>query len=281
MRTGRHEFAPLSLVAALLVMPCVVRAQDGAQPTTTAAQSAKIWLGKAAEIEGFLKTAEILELQEIPIGVTKPRRATLAPGGPVEAMAWKAIRPAMYGGFWESYKSEIAAYDLDKLLKLDMVPPKVERRVKGDVGVAVMWCPGTRSFKEMGGVPGTGQVPGPPPSEFARWNQQVIRAKMFDNLVGNPDPNLGNWLVDPAWNLILIDHTRALTTTKNLIHKMNRIDADLWAKMKALDEPALTAAIGSWLGKGEIRSILARRDKMQKMIDDMVKAQGEANVFLK
>jgi len=279
MRAAWHLFASRSLVVALLFVPVAARVQEAAAPAAT--QSAKLWLGKAADVEAYLKTAEILELQDIPIGVTKPRRATLAPGGPVGAFAWKPIRPGMYGGFMESYKSEIAAYEIDKLLRLDMVPPKVERRVKGDVGVAVMWCPDVRSFKDMGGVPGTGQVPGPPSIEFARWNQQVVRAKMFDNLVGNPDPNQGNWLVDSQWNLILIDHTRALTTRKDLFHKMGRIDADLWAKMQALDEPSLTAALGSWVGKGEIRSILARRDKMQKVIDEMIKAQGEANVFVK
>ena len=35
-------------------------------------------------------------------------------------------------GYWESYKSEIAAYELDKLLGLDMIPPTVERRVQGE-----------------------------------------------------------------------------------------------------------------------------------------------------
>ena len=31
-------------------------------------------------------------------------------------MAWKTIRPGFHSGYWESYKSEIAAYELDKLL---------------------------------------------------------------------------------------------------------------------------------------------------------------------
>ena len=54
---------------------------------------------------------------------------------------------------------------------------------------------------------------------------------MFDNLIGNKDPNLGNWLVDPAWNLILIDHTRAFTSDKDMVHKtMNRIDGALWER---------------------------------------------------
>ena len=43
-------------------------------------------------------------------------------------------------------KSEIAAHELDKLLGLNMVPPTVERRYKGDMGAAVMWCSPTKSF---------------------------------------------------------------------------------------------------------------------------------------
>jgi hypothetical protein len=35
-----------------------------------------------------------------------------APGGPVDSFTWKPIAPGRYGGYWESYKSEIAAYEL-------------------------------------------------------------------------------------------------------------------------------------------------------------------------
>lgn len=280
MRAVRRSLGLLSLIVALSVALSTA-AQQPSQSPAAAGESAKIWLGRAAEMEAFLKTAEIVDLQDIPIGVTKPRKAKLAAGGLVDAMTWKPIRPGMYHGFWESYKSEIAGYELDKLLGLDMVPPKVERRVKSDLGAAIMWCPGVRSFKDMGGVPGTGKVPGPPATEYVRWQTQLTRAKMFDNLAGNLDPNLGNWLVDPVWNLILIDHTRAFTTTKNLVHKMQRIHAPLWERMKALDEAALTAALGGWLDKGAIRAILARRDKMQAELDLMIKSQGEASVFIK
>jgi hypothetical protein len=102
-----------------------------------------------------------VKLSDIGTGVTNPKRAELAPGGLIGAMAWKPIRPGRYGGFWESYKSEIAAYELDKLLDLGMVPPKVERRIDGEVGVAVMWIDGARSFADMGGAPK------PPPQKVA------------------------------------------------------------------------------------------------------------------
>ncbi len=138
-----------------------------------------------------------------------------------------------------------------------------------------MWVTPTKSFAELGGPPT------PPPAHFESWNRQMIKAKMFHNVIGDIDPNQGNWLVDPAWNLILIDHSRALTSTKKLIHRMQRIDAPLWERMKTLDEEMLTAAVGTWLGKGEIRAILDRRSEMAKEIDKLVRDKGEAAVFVR
>ena len=74
-------------------------------------------------------------MEDIGVGVTGSQWCYLAPGGPIEAFAWKPIRPGMYRGYHESYKAEIAAYELDKLLGLDMVPVKVERRIRGDRGM--------------------------------------------------------------------------------------------------------------------------------------------------
>lgn len=233
--------------------------------------NAKTWLQDPATIEEYLKSAEVVSMEDLKVGVTKPRQGQLAPGGPVAAIAWKAIRPGRYGGFWESYKAEIAAYELDKLLGLGMVPPTVEKRIKGEAGAAIMWVSPTESFKQMGGIPGQKGVKIPPAALAPAWNRQLTRAKMFDNLIGNIDPNLGNWLVDPAWNLILIDHTRAFTPTKDLYHHLVTVDEELWTKMKALDEATLTNALGNWLDKSAIKAILQRRDKMQEVIDKLPK----------
>jgi hypothetical protein len=249
-------------------------ATSGAQAPAEEPVSAKIWIGRAQEFEEFLVNTEIERIEDIPVGVTKPQRGYFPAGGLLESMSFKAIKPGRYKGFWESYKAEIAAYELDKLLGLQMIPPTVEKRVKGDLGAAVMWVKPVKSFKELGGPPT------PPPAEMARWNKQVVKAKMFDCLIYNKDPNLGNWLVDPAWNLIVIDHTRSFTNDKKFAHELSRVDGELWARMKTLTEEQLTQALGTWLDKGAIKGILARRDMMQAEIDKLVAAKGEAAVIL-
>ena len=142
----------LALSIALSLTPQAALAQAAAvAPGET--PSAKIWLHQREQIESYLKTAEVIGMEELKVGVTRPKKALLAPGGPVDAIAFKAIQPGRSTGYWESYKSEIAAYELDKVLGLDMVPPTVEKRVKGNLGAAVMWCTSTKSFKDHGGVP--------------------------------------------------------------------------------------------------------------------------------
>ena len=71
---------------------------------------ANVWQGHTQEIEAFLKTAKVEKVSELPIGVTRPRRAYIAPGGLAASFAWKPLKPGVQSGYFESYKSEIAAY---------------------------------------------------------------------------------------------------------------------------------------------------------------------------
>lgn len=242
---------------------------------TAAAQGAKSWIGRETEFEEYLESAEVVDLQPIGMGVTQPWRAELAPGGPITRFAWKPIRPGSYDGHYESYKSEIAAYQLDRLLELGMVPVTVERKVKRDTGAACMWVESTQSFSDLGGPPT------PPSDKAAFWNIQLVRAKMFDNLIGNGDPNLGNWLVDPVWNLIIIDHSRSFANDTQMPHKLTRVDGDLWARMQRLDQETLTTALGQWVSRPRIQKILKRRDRMAKKIAELVEARGETAMLLR
>jgi hypothetical protein len=261
---ARHLLLSLGLVSA-------VAAAAFAQASAAASASAKTWIGDAARMEAHLRTAEIVSLADIGTGVTLPRRGRLKPAEPFESLAWKALPPGFRRGHWESYKSEIAAYELDKLLGMNMVPPAVERRFDGELGAAIMWLEPTTSVKQRGGKVPTGPA-------FAK---PIRMMQMFDNLIGNVDRNAGNILIDQANNVILIDHSRAFTTTADLPWKFERVDAALWNEFQALTSERLTAALGQWLDADAIRSIIGRRDRMVARVDKLVSQKGVAATIIR
>jgi len=234
------------------------------------AASARTWLGHAPQIEAHLARADVTGLEDIGTGVTRPRRAHLAPPQPVESLVWKVLPPGRRGGYWESYKSEIAAYELDKLLQLHMVPPAVERRVGDDTGAAVMWLEGIRSVKDIGGKVPTGAV----------WGRAIRKMLLFDNLIGNPDRNAGNILLGPPGEMILIDHSRAFIEDRKLPNPVERVDAELWARVLTLTREELTRALRPWIDDDAIGAMIARRDRIAETVDQLVAKKGRALVIV-
>lgn len=249
-----------------------VTARQAVPAVAAAATCSRTWTGRDAAIERYLATAAVMKMDAVPIGVTKPQRGTFAPGGPAARFAWKALPSGRRNGFTESYKAEIAAYHLDRLLGMDMVPPVVERTIDDQVGAAVLWIEGTTGWNKD--KPAQGPEP--------EWTRQVSRMKLFDQLIANVDRNQGNLLYDRDWHLFLIDHSRAFTTRTSTdgIAAINTVDRRVWQKMDALTADDLSRALGQWLTPNEQKALLARRDRMRQAIDKLVKQKGAARVFL-
>ena len=270
---GNYRWVRLACAAAL-ALSGLAALLDAAPRQASTPACAVTWPQQRAAIEACLRDCVVDHAEEVPIGVTKPKRLFLAAGSVVDSMAWKPLKPGRYNGYWESYKSEIAAYEMDKRLGLDMVPPVVERRVGGELGAAIFWVDGAKGWKQGETV----EAPDP----FA-WTRQVVRMKMLDQLIGNIDRNQGNLLYDVDFHLILIDHSRAFTSMKDISREAqpSLIDTVLWDKIEALTLGDLQAALGDLLDKGQIKAILDRRDRMRAAIDKMVAARGARNVFIR
>jgi hypothetical protein len=269
---GAFVVVAASLVGAFAAAQVAPPAAPAAAATAHEAVGAKTWIGHQAEIEDSLRNAPIERTTALPVGVTKSSRAFFAPGGPVASGTVKYLPTGRRGGFWEAYKSEIAAYELDRLLGLDMVPPTVERRVGTDLASVQLWVEGCRVIKDVD------QSACPKPIE---WAKQVCRQKVFDNLIANIDRNAGNILVDGEWNIVLIDHSRAFATDRMPFEKaMTRVDRAFFEKLKALDEPSVMKQVRPWLmSDGQARDILKRRDKIVKRLEQEAGKRGEAAVF--
>jgi hypothetical protein len=256
--------APASGTAAAEAAPAAARLADPI--------GSKIWLGHYAEYEDYLRTAAIQKVGDIPVGVTKPKRAFFEPGGLAGSAALKYLPSGMKSGYWEAYKSEIAAYKLDRILGLDMVPPTIERRVGSDLASLQLWVENTRLLKDVD------QKKCPRPMS---WAKQVCRQRTFDNLIANIDRNAGNLLVDQDWNLILIDHSRAFASnTMPFVKDMTRIDREFYDKLKALDLDTLERELKPWvLTTGTLKDLLKRRDKIVAHFDELARRKTEAEVF--
>ena len=75
----------------------------------------------------------------------------------------------------------------------------------------------------------------------------------------------------------MIDHSRAfrLYTTLQEEKMLQRCDSQLLAKLKLLDEATLKAELGEWLGQGEIKGLLARRDRIVAIFEK----QGPSSLY--
>jgi hypothetical protein len=233
-------------------------------------------------LEQFLAQAEVGNVRPIGRGVTKSRRITLVLDGVTHDGAFKTVNIAKPGltrlpggrpelDFEDTYRGECAAYLLDRLLELEMVPATVERTIGGERGSVSLWITPAISEAERAGKDLV-----PPDAE--RWAQQVYRARYFDNLIYNTDRNLHNMLVTPEFELRLIDHSRAFRRTPELRNPriMARFSKSLLETASRLDEDTLKTHLGRYISIWQIKAILERRDRLADLARQRVASIGEA-----
>jgi hypothetical protein len=249
---------PLSVATLPVCLLAFVSLAPPSRTSLAQETGARTWIGHYREVEEYLRTAECVSLEGMSWSVPGAKRCVLRPGGPVARLLFKPLIPGeILRGFRQRYKAEIAAYELDKLLKLEMLPPAVERELQGYKGSATLWVEKLEPSSS-----------GPPPNSPERtvWEKQLTRMLMFDGLIGNTSRNQGNTMRDSSWHLVLLDHGGAFSSGTDLPPGLTQIDRDLWARIEKLTRKELDAALGPWLDEGEIAAILARREKMRAAV---------------
>ncbi len=236
------------------------------------------------ERESFLKSAQIVNMKNLSRGVTLSKKASMTNGtlqhdAHVQSVQeYKARFEGTSGSeinFRDSYKYNVAAYRIAKLLNLSMVPPSVERKVEGKTAAITWWVDDT-AMTEFDRRKNKQEAP-----DVNAWNKQLVVMNVFDELIYNVDRNLGNMVITSNWNLWLIDHTRAFRWHKTCpkLATLKQIDRNLFDNLKKLTREQLKNEVGDFLMNPEIDGVMARRDLIVKHFEQKLAENGEGKVL--
>lgn len=248
-------------------------------------------IAQRANWEEFLQTAGIVRFEDIGEGVTKPIKVYLKKGETETKACWKNPR-GIQAGFLEGWQYEIAAYELDKLLGLNMVPVTVERELNGKPGALSLWATSEYSLLKI--MEEKIEIP---EAVGEQVDNMKYLTRAWDSLIANDDRTQQNILYTKDWRTIIIDHSRAFRSSKEFTEKLmfgrnglkktaegrlllfRRLPRSFVEKVKGMDLRSIKEAVGSYLTDKEIDAVLKRKVLLLAEIDLMIKENGEAKVL--
>jgi hypothetical protein len=278
-----------SLVALFLV------ATLAGVPLTTDANNTQVWIGPDGEplpfqtheeVMDFLRTARVVKVEDIPVGVTEPRKVLLEKNGVQVNSCFKTVNihrdvhilflpePNRRLHWRDCCMFECAAYELSRMLGLDNILPVVKRKIEKEKGILQLWLEDAlmerRRAKE-----------GLEPPDRQRHARQMDILRVFDALVHNDDRNPTNILYDPEWKLWMLDHTRCFPRVSDLPKsiEVTRCEQSLWQRLNQLDEDEVKERLKPYLKKKELKALLKRHRKLVSHIQELIAERGEHAVI--
>jgi hypothetical protein len=173
----------------------------------------------------------------------------------------------------ENLRFDLAAYELDRALGLNLVTPAVERTVKGRDAVVVWWV----DDFAMNELERRRKKIEPPDPD--RWAKQMQAVRVFDELIANayrkPDAASylttlwDNLLITRDWGIWITDHKRAFGINKRLEHPetLTACERAMLKKLRSLNKKELQLRVGRYLSPVQIDALEVRRVLLVKHFD--------------
>jgi len=156
----------------------------------------------------------------------------------------------------------------------DMLPVCVERKWRGQSGSLCWWLPAKmdEASRKKDNIQ--------PPDSNA-WNTQVNKMWVFSELVYDTDRNQTNMLISKDWKLYMIDFSRAFRYSSDLFEPghLTTCDRKLLDALRQLSESDVLANTKSHLSKAEVKSLMARRDRIVRLFETKIAEKGESAVL--
>jgi hypothetical protein len=217
----------------------------------------KAEIGERTEIVRGDRHVNLLELERKGLGLRALFQfAEERPGGDATEKPFNPRR----------FQHEVAAYRLDRELRLGMVPVAVLRKIDKQPGALSIW-------------PGSA-VDLPYIRSYGRWEllqglePQIAKARLFSALIGARDRHdAAKMLVPPDRRIVIADNSKGfsldteiedffVTEVEGISLDPCAVDAAFEIALFALDTGGLQSLLGDLLSKEQIAAIIERRDRI-------------------
>jgi hypothetical protein len=160
----------------------------------------------------------------------------------------------------KGFVPELAAYRLDRMLGLDMVPVTVRREIAGQQGTLQFIPAETLTERERVVDREGGDAP-------CSLGKQRSAMYVYDALIHNPVRSPLSMLYSPDnWQLMLVNHENSFSTKKDRPAYLKNVAltiGDQWrAALLEIDDEKLRAELGDVLDKRRLAALAKRRDAL-------------------
>ncbi|MGB5341984.1 MAG: metallophosphoesterase [Thermoanaerobaculia bacterium] len=230
-----------------------------------------------AQLEQFLRQAEVTSCTFIHQGLRSANICELEGDGPELRALFSRVdetpepgQPA--GTAFRTYRHEIAAYRLDRLLNLDLVPVTVGRSLEGTPGAIQVFHEGAVDIELLETYDQIHLLDG--------LEEEIVTAEIFSALLAVEDRHrIGRMFLPQDRRIALADSTKAFPTSvdpgPDLPAPCGPLDPELELGLRSLSQQKVSDALGSLLSPQQIDGLLLRRDRILEICDLPVPQSGE------
>ena len=175
----------------------------------------------------------------------------------------------------DSYKYDIAAYELTKLLGIELIPPVVEREIEGRPGSLQVFLENCIREKDRKRK----KLEPPDPRAFAR---AIAGARVFEQLAYDECQDADDLYIHTEdWRVCRVDFSEAFAPSAKLLPgcEITVCSRKLYDGLLKLDGETLKAKVGRYLSDEELAAFQARKTLIIEKINALIGEKGEDAVL--
>ncbi|CAM2006676.1 hypothetical protein [Acanthopleuribacter pedis] len=234
-------------------------------------------------LEAMLIKSRVTKKKVLDSGITKPLRLDLDYEGRRFRGVFRHVHSTkerlklkgeLHRFFQDSYKLELAAYQVAQTLAIGHVPPVVARGIEGRDGSLQLWVENavTEQKRRKDNLDF--------PEGFDHYkNKQHMLA--FDLLIYNFDRHEGNFLYDENWYVWYIDHSRSFKVDSGLpnVERLHIVERKFWNKLQSVSKKELNKRLRGHLNPMQLAAFHKRRENLISYISTLIEERGESQVL--